>query len=90
MVTYMRLLERKAYVLKDFFKPEEWTDNEGVKHNHIVMVATKLYIPEVKEEETPVEPAKKTTRRARSNPTHSQTKRPSGRFSFWIISAAPG
>ena len=51
--------------VEGYFKPEEWTDNEGVKHNRIIMVATKLYVAEEKEEETPVEPAKKATRKGK-------------------------
>lgn len=26
--------------LEGFFKPEEWTDNEGVKHSRVILVAT--------------------------------------------------
>lgn len=36
--------------VEGYFKPEEWTDNEGVKHNRIVMVATKFYESPDKEE----------------------------------------
>ncbi len=36
--------------VEGYFKPEEWTDNEGVKHNRIVMVATKFYETPDKEE----------------------------------------
>ena len=51
--------------VEGYFKPEEWADNEGVKHNRIVMVATKLYVAEEKDEETPAEPAKKATRKGK-------------------------
>ena len=34
------------------FKPEEWTDKEGAKHNRIILVATKFY-PYDKEEQVP-------------------------------------
>ena len=51
--------------VEGYFKPEEWTDNEGVKHNRIIMVATKLYVAEEKEEEAPAEPAKKATRKGK-------------------------
>ena len=51
--------------VEGYFKPEEWADNAGVKHNRIVMVATKLYVVEEKEKETPVEPAKKATRKGK-------------------------
>ena len=42
---------------KGYFKPEEWSDQSGVKHNRIVMVAVKFY-PPVEKEETPEKPAK--------------------------------
>ncbi len=29
--------------VEGYFKPEEWTDKDGVKHNRIVMVANKFY-----------------------------------------------
>ncbi len=45
--------------VEGYFKPEEWTDKDGVKHNRIVMVAGKFY-PTPDKEEAPAEPAKKT------------------------------
>ena len=36
--------------VEGYFKPEEWADQTGVKHNRISMVATKFYVPEEKEE----------------------------------------
>lgn len=36
--------------IEGYFKPEEWTDKDGVKHNRIVMVATKFYPALDKEE----------------------------------------
>ena len=45
--------------VEGYFKPEEWIDNDGVKHNRIVMVANKFYQTPDKEE-TPAEPEKKT------------------------------
>ena len=38
--------------VEGYCKPEEWTDKDGVKHNRIVMVATKFY-PAVEKEDTP-------------------------------------
>ena len=35
------------------FKPEEWTDKEGAKHNRIILVATKFYPTPDKEEQVP-------------------------------------
>lgn len=43
--------------VEGYFKPEEWTDRDGVKHNRIVMVATKFY-PTPEKEEAPAEPKK--------------------------------
>lgn len=36
--------------VEGYFKPEEWTDEQEVKHNRIVMVAVKLYETPEKEE----------------------------------------
>jgi single-strand DNA-binding protein len=37
--------------VEGYFKPEEWTDKDGVKHNRVIMVATKFY-PAVDKEKT--------------------------------------
>lgn len=42
-----------------YFRPEEWTDKDGVKHSRIVLVANKFY-PAPDKEEAPAEPEKKT------------------------------
>ena len=36
--------------VEGYFKPEEWTGDDGVKRNRIVMVATKFYETPEKEE----------------------------------------
>lgn len=41
--------------VEGYFKPEEWTDKDGVKHNRVVMIANKFYPAPDKEEA----PAKK-------------------------------
>ena len=41
--------------VEGFFKPEEWTDKDGVSHNRIIMVATKFYPTPEKAEEAPAE-----------------------------------
>ena len=51
--------------VEGYFKPEEWIDKDGVKHNRIVMVANKFYQTPDKEE-APAEPEKK-TKKARNN-----------------------
>ena len=43
--------------VEGYFKPEEWTDKDGVKHNRIVMVATTFY-PAPEKEEKPKGSAK--------------------------------
>ena len=37
--------------VEGYFKPEEWSDQEGVKHNRIVLVATKFYETPDKDED---------------------------------------
>ena len=46
--------------VEGYFKPEEWTDQDGAKRQRVVLVATKFYeTPE--KEETPQE--KKTSKK---------------------------
>lgn len=47
--------------VEGYFKPERWTDKDGIEHNRITMVAVKFY-PAAEKEEAPVEPAKKAKR----------------------------
>ena len=49
--------------VEGYFKPEEWTDQNGVKHNRIIMVATKFYEPV---EQQPVEEKKAVTRKKKA------------------------
>ena len=44
--------------VEGYFKPEEWIDKDGTKHNRIVTVAVKFYPPVEKEEEAPKKQAK--------------------------------
>lgn len=61
--------------VEGYFKPEEWIDKDGVKHNRIVMVANKFYQTPDKEE-TPAEPEKKNEKRQEITPaSFRQTKR---------------
>lgn len=53
-----QLTKGTMLTVEGYFKPEEWSDNAGVKHNRIVMVAVKFY-PTVEKEEAPKEPVKK-------------------------------
>lgn len=44
--------------VEGYFKPEEWIDKDGTRHNRIVTVAVKFYPPVEKEEEAPKKQAK--------------------------------
>ena len=54
--SFDQLTKGTLLTVEGYFKPEEWADNGGVKHNRIVMVAVKFY-PVVEKEEAPAEPA---------------------------------
>ena len=47
-----------THLVEGYFKPEEWTDKDGVQHNRIVTVSVKFYPAVEKEEEVPSKPAK--------------------------------
>ena len=55
--SFDQLTKGTMLTVEGYFKPEEWSDQSGVKHNRIVMVAVKFY-PPVEKEETPEKPAK--------------------------------
>lgn len=60
--SFDHLTKGTLLTIEGYFKPEEWTDKDGVKRNRIIMVATKFY-PAPEKEETPKEeekPAKQT------------------------------
>ena len=44
--------------VEGYFKPEEWIDKDGTRHNRIVTVAGRFYPPVEKEEEAPKKQAK--------------------------------
>lgn len=56
--SFDQLTKGTLLTVEGYFKPEEWADNGGVKHNRIVMVAVKFY-PAVEKEEAPAEPTEK-------------------------------
>lgn len=64
--TSFELLKKgKNITVKGFFKPDEWTDQQGVKHNRIIMSVTDFYEPVEKEEEkAPVASKKKKAKKA--------------------------
>ena len=59
--SFENLTKGTLLTVEGCFKPEEWTDKVGVKHNRVVMVAVKFYPPIEKEDvpEKPVKPVKK-------------------------------
>lgn len=67
--------------VEGYFKPEEWTDKDGVKHNRIILVANKFY-PTPDKEDAPAEPEKKTKKRQEIVPAHSINKAASVAFVF--------
>ena len=52
---------RKNENVEGYFKPEKWSDKDGVEHSSIALVAVKFY-PAAEKEEAPEEPAKKAKR----------------------------
>ena len=50
--------------VEGYFKPEEWTSEDGVKHNRVVLVANKFYEPTEKEE-APAPEAKTTKKKGK-------------------------
>ena len=57
--SFDRLVKGALLTIEGYFKPEEWQDAEGVKHSRVILVATKFYEAEEKEE-TPVSQRTKT------------------------------
>ena len=57
--SFDRLVKGALLTVEGYFKPEEWQDAEGVKHSRVILVATKFYEAEEKEE-TPVSQRTKT------------------------------
>lgn len=55
--SFDQLAKGVLLTIEGFFKPEEWNDKDGVKHNRIVMVATKFY-PVPDEDDAPAESEK--------------------------------
>lgn len=50
--SFDRLVKGALLTIEGYFKPEEWLDSNGVKHNRVVFIATKFY-EAVEKEETP-------------------------------------
>ena len=58
--SFDQLTRDTLLTVEGFFKPEEWEDKDGVRHNRIIMVATKFY-PAIDKGDAPAEEPKKTT-----------------------------
>ena len=56
--SFSKLTKGTMLTVEGYFKPEEWSDQEDVKHNRVVLVATKFYETPDKEE-APKEAPKK-------------------------------
>ena len=63
--SFDRLTKGTMITVEGYFKPEEWQDGEGVKHNRVVLVANKFYETPDKEEETPQEEKKTSKKKAK-------------------------
>ena len=63
--SFDKLTKGTLLTVEGFFKPEEWTDKDGVKHSRIIMVATKFYECPDKEETPAEEPAKPATKKGK-------------------------
>ena len=50
--SFDRLVKGTLLTVEGYFKPEEWQDAEGVKHNRVILVATKFYEAVEKENTT--------------------------------------
>lgn len=64
--SFDQLTKGTLLTVEGYFKPEEWTDKDGVLHNRIVTVAVKFY-PAVDKEEEVLRNRQRNRRRARSN-----------------------
>ena len=62
--SFDKLTKSTMLTVEGFFKPEEWSDQDGVKHNRVVLVATKFYETPDKEE-TPKEEKKTSKKKAK-------------------------
>ena len=71
--SFDKLTKGTLLTVEGFFKPEEWTDKDGVKHSRIIMVATKFYECPDKEETPAEEPAKPATKKGKEAIRMQQT-----------------
>ena len=62
--SFDRLTKGAMITVEGYFKPEEWTSEDGVKHNRVVLVANKFYEPTEKDE-APAPEAKTTKKKGK-------------------------
>ena len=63
--SFDKLTKGTMLTVEGYFKPEEWSDQEGVKHQRVLLVATKFYETPDKEEEAPTEEKKTSKKKAK-------------------------
>ena len=61
--SFDKLTKGAMLTVEGYFKPEEWSDQEGVKHNRVLLVATKFY--ETPDKEEAPEEEKKSKKKAK-------------------------
>ena len=49
--SFDKLTKGTMLTVEGYFKPEEWSDQEGVKHSRVLLVATKFYEAPDKDED---------------------------------------
>ena len=74
--SFDKLTKGTLLTVEGFFKPEEWTDKDGVKHSRIIMVATKFYECPDKEDPFFSPPRIPPPQRARMESSIPSRKRP--------------
>ncbi len=59
--SFETLTKGTLLTVEGFFKPEEWVDEQGVKHNRVMFIATNFYpTPDQEETQTVAKPKKPT------------------------------
>lgn len=48
--SFDKLVKGNIITVEGYFKPDEWTDQQGTKHNRVIFIATKFYEAQNKEE----------------------------------------
>lgn len=64
--SFDKLVKGNIITVEGYFKPDEWTDQQGTKHSRVIFIATKCYEAQDKEEpaaDSAEQPAKKTKKK---------------------------